>query len=483
MPSLAPRAPLAQYKAGRPTSNLSTLPYHHCSSKRALMSSELRAARRMKRELEREGMATSGSEEGSVVGGTPEPGSGGAAGGGGGGSGSGGGGGGAARVMSWRERENNRRREKKRRATAANIFAGLRIHGNYKLPKNCDNNEVLRALCDEAGWIVEEDGTTYRKGYSSPPTSQTSSFPNQMRINGPVVNLATGNPHGAAPAPTARFGPSPPAAQHGTAAGSSSGHLALGGGGGMYFNGAEVIKNLALQGLALPPYGKNFHSYIGMPISPHMAAAGNQQQQQQQQQLYNVPLRYSNLGGAAGAGVGHAPLPLPPLPPPQPMVNAAQQPQWATGGAAAANRPVHHQYHFHPYAAPPATSGGILRLNRQGCAASAGAAAANRDIMLAAANFPAASSIMPPAAPAQGSGAAGPAAAVHGGGEEGAGAAARGGGGGGAEVVEHQLMPMDGLPPPSPPASEEDAGENSGEDVQALQLTLGNATTRGADRG
>lgn len=37
------------------------------------------------------------------------------------------------------------------------------MYGNYKLPKHCDNNEVLKALCKEAGWIVEEDGTTYRK--------------------------------------------------------------------------------------------------------------------------------------------------------------------------------------------------------------------------------------------------------------------------------------------------------------------------------
>lgn len=46
---------------------------------------------------------------------------------------------------------------------AAKIFAGLRMYGNYKLPKHCDNNEVLKALCGEAGWTVEEDGTTYRK--------------------------------------------------------------------------------------------------------------------------------------------------------------------------------------------------------------------------------------------------------------------------------------------------------------------------------
>ncbi|MQM07063.1 hypothetical protein Taro_039893 [Colocasia esculenta] len=68
------------------------------------------------------------------------------------------------RLPTWKERENNRRRERRRRAIAAKIFAGLRMYGNYKLPKHCDNNEVLKALCEEAGWTVEEDGTTYRKG-------------------------------------------------------------------------------------------------------------------------------------------------------------------------------------------------------------------------------------------------------------------------------------------------------------------------------
>jgi hypothetical protein len=67
------------------------------------------------------------------------------------------------RLPTWRERENNKRRERRRRAIAAKIFAGLRRYGNYKLPKHCDNNEVLKAVCAEAGWTVEDDGTTYRK--------------------------------------------------------------------------------------------------------------------------------------------------------------------------------------------------------------------------------------------------------------------------------------------------------------------------------
>lgn len=67
------------------------------------------------------------------------------------------------RKPSWRERENNRRRERRRRAIAAKIYTGLRAQGNFNLPKHCDNNEVLKALCSESGWTVEEDGTTYRK--------------------------------------------------------------------------------------------------------------------------------------------------------------------------------------------------------------------------------------------------------------------------------------------------------------------------------
>ncbi|XP_044475849.1 protein BRASSINAZOLE-RESISTANT 1-like [Mangifera indica] len=75
----------------------------------------------------------------------------------------------ARRKPTWRERENNRRRERRRRAMAAKIYTGLRAQGNYNLPKHCDNNEVLKALCMEAGWVVEEDGTTYRKGMKPPP--------------------------------------------------------------------------------------------------------------------------------------------------------------------------------------------------------------------------------------------------------------------------------------------------------------------------
>ncbi|KAF2306464.1 hypothetical protein GH714_018399 [Hevea brasiliensis] len=66
------------------------------------------------------------------------------------------------RFPSDRERQTNKQRERRRRAVARKIFAGLRQHGNYKLPKHADTNDLLKALCEEAGWHVEEDGTVYR---------------------------------------------------------------------------------------------------------------------------------------------------------------------------------------------------------------------------------------------------------------------------------------------------------------------------------
>ncbi|CAK9136701.1 unnamed protein product, partial [Ilex paraguariensis] len=67
------------------------------------------------------------------------------------------------RYPSDRERQKNKQRERNRRAVAQKIFAGLRAHGNYQLPKHSDTNDLLKALCDEAGWHVGEDGTVSRK--------------------------------------------------------------------------------------------------------------------------------------------------------------------------------------------------------------------------------------------------------------------------------------------------------------------------------
>ncbi|GAA0169844.1 hypothetical protein Leryth_006806 [Lithospermum erythrorhizon] len=74
------------------------------------------------------------------------------------------------RYPSERERQNNKERERKRRATTHNIFAGLRAHGNFPLPKHADSNDLLMALCREAGWHVEEDGTIYKKNVSPEET-------------------------------------------------------------------------------------------------------------------------------------------------------------------------------------------------------------------------------------------------------------------------------------------------------------------------
>ncbi|PIN04229.1 hypothetical protein CDL12_23246 [Handroanthus impetiginosus] len=66
------------------------------------------------------------------------------------------------RFPSDRERLNNKQREWRRRSVAHKIFAGLRAHGNYNLPRHADSNDLLKALCEEAGWHVEEDGTIFR---------------------------------------------------------------------------------------------------------------------------------------------------------------------------------------------------------------------------------------------------------------------------------------------------------------------------------
>uniref|UniRef100_A0A803MK34 Protein BZR1 homolog n=1 Tax=Chenopodium quinoa TaxID=63459 RepID=A0A803MK34_CHEQI len=84
------------------------------------------------------------------------------------------------RFPSERERLNNKEREKKRRLITRKIFEGLRAHGGYKLPKHADNNDLLKALCDEAGWHVEEDGTICKKdavtlGLNSGVMTQNSS--------------------------------------------------------------------------------------------------------------------------------------------------------------------------------------------------------------------------------------------------------------------------------------------------------------------
>ncbi|CAA7409927.1 unnamed protein product [Spirodela intermedia] len=72
------------------------------------------------------------------------------------------------RSPSEQERSNNLARERRRRMVAARIFSSLRTHGGFPLPKHPDQNDVLKALCQQAGWHVEEDGTIHRKGSITP---------------------------------------------------------------------------------------------------------------------------------------------------------------------------------------------------------------------------------------------------------------------------------------------------------------------------
>lgn len=70
------------------------------------------------------------------------------------------------------EKERTKIRERKRRSITTKIFHGLREHGGYRLSPRAAINQVLRHLAQEAGWVVEPDGTTYR---STSITTATSS--------------------------------------------------------------------------------------------------------------------------------------------------------------------------------------------------------------------------------------------------------------------------------------------------------------------
>ncbi|KAE9613001.1 hypothetical protein Lal_00027662 [Lupinus albus] len=117
----------------------------------------------------------------------------------------------SGRLPTWKERDNNKRRERRRRAIAAKIYSGLRSQGNFKLPKHCDNNEVLKALCADAGWIVEEDGTTYRKGCKRPSSEFGVTLPSNMSSCSSIQ-----------PSPQSSSFPSPVPSYHATPTSSSS---------------------------------------------------------------------------------------------------------------------------------------------------------------------------------------------------------------------------------------------------------------------
>ncbi|KAJ4821845.1 hypothetical protein Tsubulata_046385 [Turnera subulata] len=57
------------------------------------------------------------------------------------------------------------------------------------LPKHSDSNDLLKALCEEAGWHVEEDGTIYRKKFiSRMPSLDARSSRNPISLDDDYCN-------------------------------------------------------------------------------------------------------------------------------------------------------------------------------------------------------------------------------------------------------------------------------------------------------
>ncbi|XP_047335082.1 BES1/BZR1 homolog protein 4-like [Impatiens glandulifera] len=167
-----------------------------------------------------------------------------------------------SRTPSWKERENNKKRERRRRALAAKIFAGLRMYGNYKLPKHCDNNEVLKALCNEAGWTVESDGTTYRQGCKPPP--------DRMDFIGGSIS-ATASPCSSSyhPSPCASYNPSPTSSSFPSPSSSTHSYAAHNP------NGTSLIpwlKNLPSASSTKFPHPYIHGGSISAPVTPPLSS-------------------------------------------------------------------------------------------------------------------------------------------------------------------------------------------------------------------
>ncbi|XP_048498823.1 BES1/BZR1 homolog protein 4 isoform X2 [Beta vulgaris subsp. vulgaris] len=153
----------------------------------------------------------------------------------------------STRTPSWKERENNKKRERKRRAISAKIFSGLRTYGNYKLPKHCDNNQVLKALCNEAGWTVEPDGTTYRKGCK--PIKPLD-----------IIHTSIST------SPNSSYQPSRSASFHASPASSSLASPA---------SSSYTANTIFLQGTSLIPWLKNISSPASSSKLPHLCIHKN----------------------------------------------------------------------------------------------------------------------------------------------------------------------------------------------------------------
>ncbi|CAM8891138.1 unnamed protein product [Rhodiola kirilowii] len=163
------------------------------------------------------------------------------------------------RLPSWKERENNMRRERRRRAIAAKIFAGLRMYGNYRLPKHCDNNEVLKALCDEAGWTVEPDGTTYRKGRK--PAEH-------MGIEGGSASVTQCSSY--CPNPCASFNPSPASSSFQSPSSTSNAAATNGDSLIPWLKNLSYVSSLVLSSKLPHPY---FHgNSISAPVTPPLSS-------------------------------------------------------------------------------------------------------------------------------------------------------------------------------------------------------------------
>ncbi|MQM19744.1 hypothetical protein Taro_052755 [Colocasia esculenta] len=110
------------------------------------------------------------------------------------------------------ERRKNQQRERRRRMVAGRIFECLRAQAGFSLPKHSDQNDVLKALCEQAGWHVEEDGTIYRKRCLAnvPPTPNSTVVeqpqPAHLSSQGPRVEAAVMD-SGSYGRPTTNTGP------------------------------------------------------------------------------------------------------------------------------------------------------------------------------------------------------------------------------------------------------------------------------------
>ncbi|MFQ6667976.1 hypothetical protein Gotur_033812 [Gossypium turneri] len=119
------------------------------------------------------------------------------------------------RKPSWRERERTTGGGRGGGAIVAKIYSRPRAQGNYNLPKHYNNNNVLKALCAKVGWVVEDDGTTYRNVPNLPFSSsfhysqngrsvqtRCNSFPSMLILFCPIPSCQVSPSSSSFPSPT-----------------------------------------------------------------------------------------------------------------------------------------------------------------------------------------------------------------------------------------------------------------------------------------